>query len=150
MAYIAANRVLAGLANKSIARRQQVSIQARSRDGRHTAITKQRVGKTIAAWHQLSLAEQQAYREAKALKRSRWLTNAIVIKEGRQVFDVTVPHDDGTPSRILITLPGTATPLQFLQAVMRCPAAPLIMRMEAAKYAAVFMHERKTAIRVTP
>jgi hypothetical protein len=79
----------------------------------------------------------------------RWLTNCIVIRNGQQIFDLTCPRDDGASARILITLAEDAPPLDFLLAVMRCPAAPLIMRMEAAKYAAVFMHERKT-VRVTP
>jgi hypothetical protein len=79
----------------------------------------------------------------------RWLTNCIVIRNGQQIFDITVPSDDGAPARIYITLPEDAPPLDFLLAIMRHPDAPLVMRMEAAKYAAVFMPERKT-VRVAP
>jgi hypothetical protein len=111
----------------------------------HAPETKQKIGEKNRAYFGLPLEERRARQAERALKRMRWLTNCIVIRTGQQIFDVTVPGDDGAPTRIRIMLPENAPPLDFLLAVMRCPAAPLIMRMEAAKYAAVFMHERKMA-----
>jgi hypothetical protein len=67
---------------------------------------------------------------------------------GQQIFDVILPFEDGVKRRAYIALPETATPLEFLQAVYRCPDPPLLMRIDAAKWAAVFVHERRNSVRV--
>jgi hypothetical protein len=151
MAYAAENRVLAALASKSVASREIVGAWSRTLSRPTSVKARQKIAKSVSAWNLLSPLEKQACREAKALKRSRWLTNCIVIKNHQQVFDIIAPHDDGGKVHLLITLPENAALLELLLAIIRHPEAPLVMRLDAAKNAAVFMHPRKgTEVREKP
>jgi hypothetical protein len=71
------------------------------------------------------------------------LTNCIVAQGDRKVFDLDGTDYTGRKFSIHIEMPLDASLLDFLLLVMRCEAAPLVMRIDCAKNAALLMYERK-------
>jgi hypothetical protein len=92
-----------------------------------------------------SLSDREL-REHLAAKRSRWLTDCIVACADRKVFDLTCKGDAGSPVTIHIEMPIDASLLDFLLLIMRCEAAPLVMRIDCAKNACLLMYERKARV----
>jgi hypothetical protein len=128
------------LRSKSIANREHARSITRGKHHPSSAETCRRVSEGL---RRLYAMDVEARREYLAAKRSRWLTDCIVTRADRKVFDVTVRADAGGMTNVHIEMPLDATLLDFLLRVMRCEAAPLVMRIDCAKNAALLMHERK-------
>jgi hypothetical protein len=76
-------------------------------------------------------------------RRSRWLTNCIVEHGDHKRFDLDgVDPMTGRKFAVHLEMPLDATLCDFLNAVMRCPDAPVVMRLDAAKNAAVLTHQK--------
>jgi hypothetical protein len=77
-----------------------------------------------------------------AERKAKWLTDVLVVEQDRKVFALKGVAPDGIPYNVHIDLPGDATLIDFLTAVMNCKGAPVIMRLDAAKTCAPLVHER--------
>jgi hypothetical protein len=87
-------------------------------------------------------------RQHVAAKRGRWLSDCIVVDGDRKVFALDgVDPATGVPYDIRIDMPLDASLLDFLLLVMRCQDAPMTMRLDAAKTAAILTHERPAPIK---
>jgi hypothetical protein len=87
-------------------------------------------------------------RQHVAAKRGRWLSDCIVVDGDRKVFALDgVDPATGVPYDIRIDMPLDASLLDFLLLVMRCQDAPMTMRLDAAKTAAILTHERKAPVK---
>ena len=86
-----------------------------------------------------------ARRMYRAERRSRWLTNVIVEcpERGIKTFDLagTDPMT-GRKFAVHLEMPLDATLCDFLLLVARHPDAPVVMRLDAAKNAAVLTHPK--------
>jgi hypothetical protein len=97
----------------------------------------------LQAVNAMSIVARRYYR---AERRSRWLTNVIVERDGRKVFDLAgIDPLTGRRYNIYLEMPLDAALLDFLLLVMRCEDAPLVMRLDAAKNAAPLVHEKPRA-----
>jgi hypothetical protein len=90
----------------------------------------------------MSPAARRVYRVE---RRSRWLTNCIVEhpERGIKTFDLagTDPMT-GRKFAVHLEMPLDATLCDFLLLVARHPDAPVVMRLDAAKNAAVLTHPK--------
>jgi hypothetical protein len=77
--------------------------------------------------------QRQAHREVLALRKARWVLNVVKREGDFQVFDQV---------GVRIVLPADTPPVEMLLAIMRHPNAPLVLRQDCAKHAAVFVHQR--------
>lgn len=149
MGFNAADRVVATLLTKSQPNRERAGKYTRGHKYyKDPILARKRISDKAKYIWSLTPEEREARRRVQVLHRARWLTNAIVIQDHRQVFDVAVPSDDGGIVRVKIVLAEDATPLEFLLAVMRHSDAPLVMRLDAAKTAAMYIHSRKATLRI--
>jgi hypothetical protein len=88
----------------------------------------------------------EARRILRAERRSRWLTNCIVTHPDRKIFDLAGTDPlTGRRFAMHLEMPLDVTLLDFLLLVMRCPDAPMTMRLDAAKNGAILAHERPRA-----
>lgn len=103
----------------------------------------ERSRKMREALNVLNAMSAEARRYYRAERRSRWLTNCIVTHPDRKVFDLA-GVDPLTQRRfwVHIEMELDASLLDFLTMVMRCEAAPMIMRLDCAKNAASLMYEK--------
>jgi hypothetical protein len=101
--------------------------------------------KMAAALYALNVLSPAARRIYRVERRSRWLTNVIVEhpERGLKTFDLA-GIDPLTQRKFAVhlTMPLDATLCDFLLLVMRCKTAPLTMRFDCAKNAAVLMHPK--------
>jgi hypothetical protein len=106
-----------------------VSVQAR-----------RRANESFRALCALSHEERDLYL---AEKRALWLTKCLVKHPelGVKTFDLK-GRLQGVPYCVSLTLPIDASLKDFLLAVLRCEAAPLVMRLDAAKICAPLCHKR--------
>jgi hypothetical protein len=123
---------------KSPRARAFASEMGRNHRGPHDYLTSRKVS---AACRFIKAIAPEARRYFIAERKARWLTDVIVHRDGRQIFELSGAFE-GQPYDIHIDLPGDATLLDFLAAVMRHRGAPLIMRMDAAKIAAPLVHRK--------
>jgi hypothetical protein len=101
--------------------------------------------KMAAALYALNVLSPALRRIYRAERRSRWLTNCIVEhpERGLKTFDLEGCDPlTGRRFAVHLQLPLDASLCDFLNAVMRCPTAPVVMRLDAAKNAAVLMHRK--------
>jgi hypothetical protein len=87
--------------------------------------------------------EPRRARIYRAERRSRWLTNVIVERpeRGLKTFDLEgIDPLTGGRFAIHIDMSLDATLCDFLLLVARCKDAPVVMRLDAAKNAAVLTH----------
>lgn len=91
----------------------------------------------------LNAMSAEARRYYRAERKSRWLTNCIVERGDIKTFDLAgVDPLTGRRFAIHIEMALDATLLDFLLLVMKCVDAPMTMRLDCAKNAAILMHER--------
>jgi hypothetical protein len=103
----------------------------------------ERKAKMAASAYFLNHISVEARRILRAERRSRWLTNCIVEHDDKKTFDLAGRDPlTGRPFAVHLEMPLDATLLDFLLLVMRCKTAPIVMRTDAAKNAAVLVHER--------
>jgi hypothetical protein len=101
--------------------------------------------KMMAALYALNSMSPAARRIYRTERRSRWLTNCIVEcpERGIKVFDLAGTDPlTGRKFAVHLEMPLDASLTDFLCAVMRCPDAPVVMRLDAAKNAAVLTHQK--------
>jgi hypothetical protein len=97
--------------------------------------------KMAAALYALNVLSPAMRRVYRAERRSRWLTNCIVEHGDHKRFDLEgIDPMTGHRYAVHLTMPLDATLTDFLMLVARCPDAPVIMRLDAAKNAAVLTH----------
>jgi hypothetical protein len=125
---------------KSIANREHARNITKGTHRPHSAETRAKLSDALR--RRMSLSDKEM-REYLAAKRSKWLTDCIVARADRKVFDVTVRADAGGFTNVHVEMPLDASLLDFLLLIMRCEAAPLVMRIDCAKNAAMLMYERK-------
>jgi hypothetical protein len=78
-----------------------------------------------------------------------WLTQCISVVDGRRTLRVLMPDDKFNVYTVIdLPIPDDCTPLEFLMGVMRHKPLPAIMRLDAAKNAAYYVHPRMMAVRV--
>jgi hypothetical protein len=84
-------------------------------------------------------------------RRIKWLIDLIVLKpDGKRVFRYMGPKDSANGNGLYfeMAIPEDATPLEFLTALYRSPRAPMIMRLDAAKNAAQYVHAKLMAVKI--
>jgi hypothetical protein len=99
--------------------------------------------KMAAALYALNVLSPAARRVYRVERRSRWLTNVIVEHPERGIKTFDLEGTDSMTGRrfaVHLEMPLDATLLDFLLLVMRCRDAPLVMRFDCAKNAAVLTH----------
>jgi hypothetical protein len=97
--------------------------------------------KMMAALYALNAMSPALRRIHRVERRSRWLTNCIVDHGDRKTFDLAgIDPMTGRKFAVHLEMPLDATLCDFLMLVMRCEDAPVIMRLDAAKNAAVLTH----------
>jgi hypothetical protein len=118
----------AALATKQLTYRRVGNREPRSAEVKAKIAATQRL---TSSWH--NDEQRQAHCEALALRKVRYIMN-VVRREGEcQIFDMV---------GIRVVLPADAPPVEMLLAIMRHPDAPLVLRQDCAKNAAVFVHQR--------
>jgi hypothetical protein len=74
------------------------------------------------------------------------LTNCLVNEPGRRVFRLRCQGDDGQMVDLETWIAYGAHEVTLLLKLMRMPHAPLVLRLDAAKTAAAYLHRRPKAV----
>jgi hypothetical protein len=77
-----------------------------------------------------------------------WLTQCISVVDGQRTLRVLMADDFNQYTVVDLPIPDDCTPLEFLTGVMQFKKLPVIMRLDAAKNAAYYVHPRMMAVRV--
>jgi len=109
--------------------------------------TPERVAKMRATQAVLNAMSAEARRYYRVQRKSRWLTNVLRIDGDRKVFHLEgVDPLTGRRFAMHLEFDPDVTLSEFLVAITNCDAAPLTMRLDAAKNAAALTHSRPKAV----